>query len=153
SVSIAPGENRANERHGESPPLDERLLIERVEQIVKRAHVAREAALQPARRALGQLDAARARAELECLEHLGILESLQLEYGARRPARAEVGQCPACERRGPLSGGDEHPAPLLDLAVQTEQSARPVGLRRHGIDVIEAEAIELPESLERAAAA
>src|ERR1700722_18154929 len=77
----------ANEGHGETALGDDRRLIERVEQIVQRAHVARKTALQITRSLLRQIKPPHLRAQLERLALLGLIEHAQLKDRSRCEAR------------------------------------------------------------------
>src|SRR5579859_2563357 len=70
----------ADERHREAALRGECRLIERVEQPVEQAHVARVAPPQPLPGLLGKLEPAQARAQLERRLLLALIERAQLEY-------------------------------------------------------------------------
>src|SRR6185312_1964314 len=140
----------ADERHGQPPLRGEGRLIEGIEQIVESAHVARETALQPARSLLRKLEAAQPGAQLQRLLLLRLIERAQLQNGPRGAARAEIGQRPGEQRRGRPRRHDQRPAALLDFAQQTEDRLFPLETTGDGLEIIEADTLQLRQALQYA---
>src|ERR1700683_1817841 len=80
-------QHRTDEGHRKAPLREERRRVKRIEQVVERAHIAREAPLQVARGLLRQLKAAQVRAQPERLALFALIERAQLKDRTRRKAR------------------------------------------------------------------
>src|SRR5262249_49220527 len=132
-----------DERYGETALGGERRLIERVEQLIERAHVARESSAQPLPGFLRELEAPQPGAQLERRVLLLLAQRGRRDRGAGRAARAEVGQAPVNERRWCLRRQQQTSAALLQLGEQREDTPLPRRLACNAIDIIETQALQL----------
>src|SRR5579863_4119241 len=142
----------ADEGHREAALSCERGLIERVEQLVEQAHVARIAPAQPLPGFLGKLEPAQVRTQLERRLLLSLIERPQLEHRPGPEPRAEIRERPALQRRRRSRRRHERAARLFGLAQQAEEPPLPRGIPGHPVEIIDAQALELTETVEHAAA-
>ena len=116
----------ADERHRQPALRGERRIVERVEDVAQRAHVAREAPLQVTRGLGRQLETAQVRAQVQRLDLFIVVQLAHREHHRRRQPRLQVRETEIDVRGIFARGEQQRRAALLRALPQREQALLPV---------------------------